>query len=176
MYTKFQSPKKQHGATLIIGLIMLTLLTIIGLAAMDITTVDVKIIANAKDRQLALSGAESQLNSAGQIIKDTEDDLDDTVEGYVETAYEDDGATWWSSKGNWNLTDIEGTNVQAQHQIEYPKIVRDDNDLGVCNQGPDCKWFGYYPTTTKSVGPGQAVVVLQSHYVKKLHTPPLPTN
>lgn len=169
----YKLPQKQKGATLIIGLVMLTLLTIIGLAAMDMTTVDVKVVANAKDRQLAFIGAESSLFSAGQVIRDFDDDIDDTVEGFVDDAFQTEGYNWWQKIGNWELKTVTGTNVEAQYQIETPVIQSDGVGLNIDNTGPS-NMYGFYPTTAKSVGPGQAVVVLQSHFVKKLYFAPVP--
>jgi Tfp pilus assembly protein PilX len=54
-------PQQQKGATLIMGLVFLVILTVIGLASMDVTTIDVKVVANSKDRQLAFNAAESNL-------------------------------------------------------------------------------------------------------------------
>ncbi len=170
----FNSLEKQKGATLIIGLIMLTLLTIIGLAAMDVTTVDVKVVANSKDRQLAFVGAESSLFSAGQVIRDFEDDLDDTVEGFVDDAFEAEGNGWWQDKSNWSLGNVAGTNIEAQYQIEQPVVRTDGIGVNIDPLVPCSNCYGFYPTTSKSAGPGQAVVVLQSHFVKKLYIAPKP--
>lgn len=169
----YKSPQKQKGATLIVGLVMLTLLTIIGLAAMDMTTVDVKIVANAKDRQLAFIGAESSLFSAGQVIRDFDDDIDATVDGFVDDLFAVEGYNWWQDKSKWTLATVTGTNVEAQYQIETPVVQSDGVGLNMDNTGPS-DMFGFYPTTAKSVGPGQAVVVLQSHFVKKLYFAPKP--
>ena len=169
----YKSPQKQQGATLIVGLVMLTLLTIIGLAAMDMTTVDVKIVANAKDRQLAFIGSESSLFSAGQVIRDFDDDIDNTVTGFVGDAFDVEGFNWWQDNSNWSLATVSGTNVEAQYQIETPVVRSDGIGLNMENTGPSGN-YGFFPTTAKSVGPGQAVVVLQSHFVKKLYFAPLP--
>tara|TARA_R110001592_G_scaffold52649_9_gene161306 strand:+ start:10716 stop:11246 length:531 start_codon:yes stop_codon:yes gene_type:complete len=169
----YKSPQKQQGATLIIGLIMLILLTIIGLAAMDMTTVDVKVVANAKDRQLAFIGAESSLFSAGQVIRDFDDDIDDSIDEFVDDAFAIEGYNWWQNKANWELKPVAGTNIEAEYQIETPVVQSDGIGVNMDNTGPSDN-YGFYPTTAKSIGPGQAVVVLQSHFVKKLYFAPKP--
>lgn len=165
---------KQQGATLIVGLIMLFLLTIIGMASMNVTTVDVKVTSNAKDRQLAFVGAESGLFNAGQtIINFPEEHLDNTTPGYVHKQYELIGSAWWNDKSNWSLAAVAGTLVESQFKIENPTVRWDEFDPTICNTGPSCgKASGYYPTTVKSNGPGQASVILQSYYSKLLDSAP----
>jgi len=161
--------KNQQGATLIVGLIMLVLLTIIGMAAMNITTVDVKVTANAKDRQLAFIGAESALFEGGQTILNFPDALDNTATGYAGDQLQLIGNTWWNDKNNWSLATMPGTLIDSEYKIEAPVMKSDEINVGMGNIGPDHQ-FGFYPTTAKSTGPGRAVVILQSHYVKKIYS------
>jgi len=165
-----QTPLKQQGATLIVGLIMLALLTVVGLAAMDVTTVDVKIVANSKDRQLAFNGAESALFNGGEVINDYPTKLDTSAAGFVGDTYSSTATadTWWSDDSQWSLTAVSGSSATSQYIIEEPLIQGDGISLGMGNVGPDDR-FGFYPTTAKSSGPGNAVVVLQSHFVKKIY-------
>ncbi len=58
------SIQAQRGAALVIGLIMLLLLTLIGVAGMKDTLLQQKMVANAKDREMALQAAESALRAA----------------------------------------------------------------------------------------------------------------
>jgi type IV pilus assembly protein PilX len=58
----------QRGAALIVGLIMLLLLTLIGVAGMRDTLLQQKMIANTKDREIALQAAESALLAAGKSL------------------------------------------------------------------------------------------------------------
>ena len=54
----------QRGAALIIGLIFLVLLTLIGVTAMQSTTMEEKMAGNMRERDRAFQGAESALRSA----------------------------------------------------------------------------------------------------------------
>lgn len=56
-----QSLWHQSGAVLVTGLIMLLLLTIIGVAGVQSTSLEEKMAGNQKDRNLALQAAESAL-------------------------------------------------------------------------------------------------------------------
>lgn len=56
-----QSASRQRGAALVVGLIMLLLLTLVGVAGMKDTLLQQKMVASAKDREVALQAAESAL-------------------------------------------------------------------------------------------------------------------
>lgn len=56
--------RNQRGATLVIALIFLLLLTIIGVTAVTTSTLQEKMAANQKDKQIAFDGAESALRDA----------------------------------------------------------------------------------------------------------------
>ncbi|MFO1349040.1 MAG: PilX N-terminal domain-containing pilus assembly protein [Pseudomonadales bacterium] len=58
----------QRGAALIVGLIMLLLLTLIGVAGMRDTLLQQKMVANSKDREAALQSAESALRAAEDAL------------------------------------------------------------------------------------------------------------
>lgn len=59
---------EQRGAALIVGLIMLLLLTLLGVAGMRDTLLQQKMVANAKDRDAALQAAESALRAAEEAL------------------------------------------------------------------------------------------------------------
>lgn len=63
-----QMPTAQRGAALVVGLIMLLLLTLVGVAGMKDTLLQQKMVANAKDRDAALQAAESALRAAGEDL------------------------------------------------------------------------------------------------------------
>lgn len=56
--------REQRGAALIVGLIMLLLLTLIGVAGMRDTLLQEKMVASMRDRDMALQAAESALRAA----------------------------------------------------------------------------------------------------------------
>lgn len=55
------SPVKQQGAALVVGLIMLLLLTLVGVAGMRDTLLQEKMVGNMRDREIALQAAEAAL-------------------------------------------------------------------------------------------------------------------
>lgn len=58
------SPKNQHGAILVISLIILLLMTLIGVSAMRGTTLQEKMAGNLRDYNLAFQSAEAGLRDA----------------------------------------------------------------------------------------------------------------
>lgn len=155
---------KQKGATLIVALVLLALMTIIGLSSMDTSTIDVKIVANSKDRQLAFNGAESVLFQAGRVISETICELDSTVTPeYVKNTYISD-RDFWKDASNWTLAAVTGTDTKADYIIE--KYI-DGPTGGMDNREYGAMKYHYYPVIAKAEGPGSANVVLQSHFVKK---------
>lgn len=63
---KFPQAARQRGAALIVGLIMLLLLTLIGVAGMRDTLLQEKMAGNMRDREIALQAAEAALR-AGEL-------------------------------------------------------------------------------------------------------------
>ncbi len=54
-------PPRQHGVALVMALVFLLLLTILGVAALNTTSLEEKMANNVKDRNLAFQSAESAL-------------------------------------------------------------------------------------------------------------------
>ena len=57
-------PSRQRGAVLIISLLILMVITLIGITAMQTTTLDTKIAANYKNYKISFEGAEAALTEA----------------------------------------------------------------------------------------------------------------
>lgn len=57
------SGKKQYGAVLIVSMLILLVMTIIGLAGMQVTSLEEKMTGNMRDRNLAFQAAESALRA-----------------------------------------------------------------------------------------------------------------
>ncbi len=99
---------KQRGAALVVGLIMLLLLTLIGVAGMRNTLLQQKMVANTKDREIALQAAESALRAAeltlsgptGPTMTNTAGLYDATTASPSLLTRQSDEATFWKT-GNW---------------------------------------------------------------------------
>ncbi len=62
-------PKAQHGAALIVALILLLIMTILGLASMRSTIMEERMSASLYDRNLAFQAAEAALRAAEAAIR-----------------------------------------------------------------------------------------------------------
>ncbi|MBL4607276.1 MAG: hypothetical protein JKY01_05540 [Pseudomonadales bacterium] len=62
-------PKHQKGSVLLICLILMIAVTLLGISSMNTTIVEHKIVSNTRNQTLALSGAESALSEATEIIQ-----------------------------------------------------------------------------------------------------------
>lgn len=69
MNMTFHSRQKQHGAVLITGLIFLVILTLLGVTAMRMASLEERMSGNLRDRNLALQAAEMGLRYAEQHIR-----------------------------------------------------------------------------------------------------------
>ncbi|MCO6413926.1 MAG: hypothetical protein J5I92_14390 [Thiogranum sp.] len=58
------SRSQQHGAALVVSLMMLLVMTLIGITAMNTTVLEEKMAGNSRQRQLAFQSAEAALRSA----------------------------------------------------------------------------------------------------------------
>jgi type IV pilus assembly protein PilX len=161
-------PQQQKGATLIMGLVFLVILTVIGLASMDVTTIDVKVVANSKDRQLAFNAAESNLFDAAAEIRGGPGALDATNVGFIDDSFAGD-TDWWATSGNWANV---GNPNESDFVIETADVIEEPAINGVSNvtqenTGVD-KVYHEYPVLSKALGPGGASVVLASQFLKKI--------
>lgn len=60
---------KERGATLIISMIFLLILSIIGLAGMDVTSLEEKMAGNMRDRNMAFQSAEAALRDGEDYLE-----------------------------------------------------------------------------------------------------------
>lgn len=161
--------KKQTGATLIVGLVFLLLLAIVGMAAIDVTTVDVKVVANSKDRQMAFNDAESQLFEAGRSIS-TADGL---ITGAMLPQFQPGSfladSSWWANDANWANVNAPSTSdfaVETPEKREEPTL-NGVSDLTEDNKNIKPAYFEY-PVISKARGPGGAEVALSMKMLKKV--------
>lgn len=65
---------KQHGGALIVGLLILLVMSLIGVAGMQTSTLEEKMAGNRRDRELAFQAAESALRAGEAILSPAPDD------------------------------------------------------------------------------------------------------
>lgn len=171
---------KQSGAVLVVSLVMLLLLTIIGMSAVDMTTLDTRISANTKDKALAFDAAEAALNTAGNILAPGNDLPNSSTPGFLSgTTMSDnwwDGAddTWWSANGEM-IADYAGRSSGSSgigYVIEQPEEIRGGGaGQRVTNvtMGQPQPVTRFYRATSRGEGPGGTQVHVQSVYARKVY-------
>lgn len=178
MYARYSCAvgvKRQRGAVLLVSLVMLLLLTIIGLSAVNMTTLDTRIAANAKDKKFAFDAAEAALNQAGSVLAPGEPLPTSNTEGFQETTLADEwwmsaDSSWWSTNGA-SIADYSGRVSSAGYIIEQTEEIRGSagervRDITLGTPKPVTR---FYRVTARGVGPGGADVALQSIYARKVY-------
>lgn len=178
-------PESQRGATLIIALILLLIITMVALSGVETVTLEEKMTANTYDRSLAFQSAEAGLR-AGEAVAEAQSqnnnggfdsagiylDTDDTCSvspcqnGLCSQPDKDCSDRWLDSSFNgWqtaNGTSIGSMGSSAQYFVEflgddYPCDPDDINSvLNNCSR--------YRVTARSNQGAERASVVLQSIY------------
>ena len=64
MHISKSKPTSQRGATLIVALLFLILITILGISSVSSITLEEKMAGNSRDQQIAFQAAESALRDA----------------------------------------------------------------------------------------------------------------
>lgn len=159
---------KQAGATLIVGLVFLLLLAIVGMAAIDVTTVDVKVVANSKDRQIAFNEAESQLFQAGRAIADADGLVTQAALPQYQPGTIRVDNTWWANDANWVNVNAPST---SDFTVGEPEKRKEPALNGVSNLTQNNKTnnpaYFEYPVISKAIGPGGGEVSLSMMVLKK---------
>lgn len=132
-------PGGQRGVVLILGLIMLLLMTIVGLAAIRGTGLQEAMAGNMRDRNLAFQAAEAGLRDGEEFIRSTDiGDLTFTENASTKGLYTDQNQpdfdpvnTWdaaaWTARGI--ETDMELKLVSAQPLYVIEEVVLPAQDV-----------------------------------------------
>ncbi|MCV6610880.1 MAG: PilX N-terminal domain-containing pilus assembly protein [Amphritea sp.] len=157
---------RQQGAVLIVSLIILIVMTVIGLAGMEITSLEEKMAGNIRDRNIAFQAAESALISG-------EDYLESQVLLPSFTGsnglYQRDADLWesinWSDASKVVAVSTAGFGNLAERGAYYIEDVQaaassDSLELGVPSDNRR-----FYRVTARAVGQTEsAEVILQTVY------------
>ena len=136
-----QTLHKQKGATLIVGLLILLVMTLLGITAMQTNILEEKMSGNSRDVNLSLQAAESALREAETYV--------DTI---VSPAAAFDGTTEWLYPDNTNVdvfadatwatarlfqgASIANVTTQPKYFIEYVGEIGDGGvDINVTGYG-----------------------------------------
>lgn len=172
----FSSPhfSSQRGATLLVGLIMLLLMTIIGLAAMRGSGMQELMAGNMRDRNLAFQSAEAALREGEEVVGGG--DLPAfNGGGYYPALNGSNNSGFWESDFQWNNVsaiqtslDLEGVSAEPQYVVEeVTSIVTKGAEGGAIDFKAilDSEETVFYRVTSRGTGgTADSVVILQSTY------------
>lgn len=171
---------RQSGATLVIAMLMLLVLTVLGLASMGMTRLEERMAGNSRDVNLAFQGAEAGLRDAEERIRAWNEF---TVPASCSTApcsvwqqnflavdLRDQPLSWW----NTNATEYGVTGTREITEISRdPRVVVEDLDFvpdsaamspGYAHQ----PGRSFYRITANSAGASTtAEAVLESTFVQR---------
>ena len=163
--------KQQHGAVLIVSLVILLVLTILGVAGMQNTTMEERMSGNHQDRFAAFQAAEAALRAGELAIADfpTLSGFDFNGSDGTYTVKSFTGGTNPLYSANYaidvSITTIAGVAAAPQYFIELlPKVPLPESSLVVGFQSKP-KDIQYYRVSGRGTGSsGKAEVILQSTY------------
>lgn len=171
---------RQRGVVLIISLIMLLIMTLIGLASMQSTTLEEKMAGNYRDLNIAFQAAESTLRDGETWISQlaTEPllavngcttgcdvwDINTLLPTTSSSSYVD-GDLWGNALAKTTTKTIPGVAHSPEYFIEFQQYKRDRLNLG--QQGDDSVRI-YYGVVAQGVGGRDTTsTVLQSSYARR---------
>ena len=171
----YPAPHSQRGVALFISLVLLLVLTIIGVSAVQTTSLEVRMARNDYDSLLAFQAAESALRDAelaiGALL--STDDFDDTgTNGLWRIADLDEAPRWETA--NWTggntvvaASAVDEVNTQPRYIIEHAATVQRAEGIELSNDydntGAVADSIEMFRITARGVGgTDQAVVMLQS--------------
>ncbi|MBA4501295.1 pilus assembly PilX family protein [Marinobacterium marinum] len=108
--------RKERGATLVVAMIMLVLISIIGFSAMQTTTMQERMTGSLKDKEISFQAAEAALRAQEKWIDDQVKmpSLDDVFAEY----------------GKSGVTELQGVSADPQAKAEERSFVPDSLDVG----------------------------------------------
>lgn len=170
-----QVKRQQTGATLIVCLIILVIITLLGVGSIQDTTLEEKMAGNMKNRNAAFQAAESALRDAENYLANivTTSDFDGTG-GYLSSSDDEPdyyNVSTWSAASSAEAVSLGSAKSNPRYIIKY--IVEEDaadNNPAIENYGDQTA--GDSVTIFKIIARGtggadNAVVVLQTFYGKR---------
>lgn len=152
----------QSGVALIVSLIMLVLLLLLGLTAMQTTTMEESMAGNMQDRMVAFQAAEASLRDGEEWLLDLGEEPDVvetcgsapcevwTLEATGLGELTERNHAWWQTNGREYTDTISLAESEPQYVIEFQAYVPDALRLGESYGGPTGRH--YYRITSRGTG------------------------
>lgn len=163
-----QTPPRQQGATLIVALIFLVVMTMLGIAAAQNSSLEERMAGNTRSRDLAFQAAEAALDHAQQNLFAGEN-ISGLSFGTAPGLLTYDAATA-NDANYWGTTYVWSTATARQPTATLNQVAA--QPLYVVEKMPPVVTTQYYRVTARGVGKdSSAVVIVQAVFS---YTPPSP--
>lgn len=161
----------QRGAVLIISLVMLTVMTLLGVTAMQSTLLQEKMAGNFRDKHLAFEAAAIAMNDGEQWLMGLATDPGAATDGSSRIWTLDAlGTAWWNSAASWANADVFAGPVLASQPprclLEEAGFI-DDGSLNIGTSQDQSGRVLYRVTARGTGGSDDAVSIVQSIYAKR---------
>lgn len=166
--------QRQGGVVLVVALIFLLLMTLIGVTAMQTTTLDERIANNARQRNLAFQAAEAGLRAGETVLRQptlptfgstTTPGLLDRLSNPTTSATDWMTYAWDSGSQSYSSTLDSALSSQPRYVIElFKRTPGSGNSLDATQPGAFESWYRVTARGSGSGSVGDAVVLLQSVY------------
>ncbi len=171
-------PGGQSGATLVVALIFLVLLTMIGITVATNSVVQERMAGNTRQKDLAFQWAESALQDAETAINDSTSTLRVYMDAYIAAVKAGttppsqiagvrvgsqgagNDAAYWQNTSNFNWADGNCLGVNTTGNLDRRYVV---DYMASASTGTPAVTRYYYRITARGKS-GDAVVVLQTMY------------
>ena len=165
--------KNQQGATLAISLLLLFITTIIGVSAIQVTSMQEKMSGNIQDKITSFEAAESALKAGeiwlGNLITNPTPVTSCTTYPCIQILKDDfDPASqtdsWWAANSAAYATSLPDINSAPRYFIEFLRFVPDGPAIG----NAQTTGVYYFQVTARGVGnTTNAQSILQSTYARR---------
>ena len=165
---------RNQGVALVIGLIMLTMVTLLAVTSMQSTTLQELMSSNLKDQMTAFEAAETAIHAAEEFLDSDQFNLaafdNDFSDGLVKFSYDD---IWsqidWATESE-QVADIPGVTTAPRYVIQYiGPVTTELNQLNIENAygqeaATDTLVEMFKITARGTGGSDNTVVVLETMY------------
>lgn len=165
----------QRGVVLVVALIMLLVITLLGVSAMQVTSLEERMAGNVRDRNLAFQSAEAALRDGERLLAQavlpnfngTGGLYGPPAVGAIPVWLKADGTlqdnTFWSANGRTYSGTVNGVAAQPLYIIEeVASLPGVGESLEAGQPIPDITY--YRVTARANGGTATAIVVVQSTY------------
>lgn len=144
--------KREGGAVLVMGLVLLTVLTLIGVSSMSSSTLEMKAAANQQQHNIAFQGAQSRLAFTAK-----EDPVLKPVNYYIAIDVKADPNTWPVQTCNAADGCVDGADWTATATISYLDCQKASGSSLEAGKGVSARIFEIRATALTNAGSAKSV-------------------